>query len=72
MGLISILLGLDKALRDNEKEEKQKRLEKEMNWHHLDDYEKEEVRKGNYDVYNFEDSLNENLDEDDYYSEDDK
>ena len=72
MGLISILLGLDKALKDNEKEEKQKRLEKEMNWHHFDDYEKEEVRKGNYDVYNFEDSLDEDLDEDDYYSEDDK
>lgn len=72
MGLISILLGIDKALKEDEKEEKQKRLEEEMDRHHLDDYEKEEVHKGNYDVYNFEDSLDEDLDEDDYYSEDDK
>ena len=43
-----------------------------MDWHNLDDYEKEEVRNGNYDVYNFEDSLYEDLDEEDYYSEDDK
>ena len=41
-----------------------------MEWNNLDDYEKEEVRKGNYDVYNFEDSNDVDLDDDDYYSED--
>ncbi len=70
MGLFNFLLSLDETR--NEEEKKEKRLEQEMDWHNLDDYEKEEVRNGNYDVYNFEDSLDEDLDEDDYYSEDDK
>lgn len=70
MGLFSFLLGLSEALDDNDKEVKNKRLEQEMEWNNLDDYEKEEVRKGNYDVYNFEDSNDVDLDEDDYYSED--
>ncbi len=65
MGLFSFLLGLDKDNKDD--------LEKEMDWHNLDDYEKEEVCKGNYDVYNFEDSYDEvELDEDDYYSDNQK
>ena len=70
MGLFNFLLSLDETR--NEEEKKEKRLEQEMDWHNLDDYEKEEVRNGNYDVYNFEDSLYEDLDEEDYYSEDDK
>lgn len=70
MGLFNFLLSLDETR--NEEEKKEKRLEQEMDWYNLDDYEKEEVRNGNYDVYNFEDSLDEDLDEDDYYSEDDK
>ncbi len=72
MGLFDFLLGLDKIRSENEKKEKEKKLEQEMDWHNLDDYEKEEVRNGNYDVYNFEDSIDEDLDDDDYYSEDDK
>lgn len=70
MGLFSFLLGLSDAIDDNDKEVKNKRLEQEMEWNNLDDYEKEEVRKENYDVYNFEDSNDVDLDEDDYYSED--
>ena len=70
MGLFSFLLGLSDAIDDNDKEVKNKRLEQEMEWNNLDDYEKEEVRKGNYDVYNFEDSNDVDLDDDDYYSED--
>ena len=70
MGLFSFLLALSEAIEDNDKEVKNKRLEQEMEWNNLDDYEKEEVRKGNYDVYNFEDSNDVDLDEDDYYSED--
>ena len=57
-------------MEDNDKKSKNNRLEKEMELNNLDDYEKEEVRKGNYDVYNFEDSSDVDLDEDDYYSED--
>lgn len=72
MGLFSFLLGLDEERRENEKQEKEKRIEQEMAWHNLDDYEKEEVRNGNYDVYNFEDSVDEDLDEDDYYKDDDR
>ena len=70
MGLFSFLLGLSDALEDSDKEVKNKQLEQEMEWNNLDDYEKEEVRKGNYDVYNFEDSNDVDLDDDDYYSED--
>ena len=66
MGLFSIIVGL---LNSND-EEKNNKLEQEMEWNNLDEYEKEEVRKGNYDVYNFEDSSDIDLDEDDYYSED--
>ncbi len=72
MGLFSFLLGLNETINETEKKEKQKKLEQEMNWNNFDDYEKEEIRKGNYDIYNFEDSMDEDLDEDDYYSEDDK
>ena len=35
----------------------------------LEEWEKEEVRKGNQDVFNFEE---EELEDDDYYSEDDE
>ena len=70
MGLFSFLLGLSEAIEDSNKEVKNKQLEQEMEWNNLDDYEKEEVRKGNYDVYNFEDSNDVDLDDDDYYSED--
>ena len=70
MGLISFILNMSDAADEYNKSEKKKKLEKEMEWHNLDDYEKEEVRKGNYDVYNFEDSRDVDLDEDDYYSED--
>lgn len=72
MGLLKFILGLSEIMDENEKDKKKQKLEQEMEWNHLDNYEKEEVRKGNYDVYNFEDSIDENLDEDDYYSEDRK
>ncbi len=52
---------------DDNKNKKNERLEKEIEWNNLDEYEKEEVRKGNYDVHNFEDSDGVDLDEDDYY-----
>lgn len=70
MGLFSFILGVADNVDKYAKDEKKKKLEQEMDWNNLDDYEKEEVRKGNYDVYNFEDSKDIDLDEDDYYSED--
>ncbi len=70
MGLFNFLFGLSEIMEDNDKKSKNNRLEKEMELNNLDDYEKEEVRKGNYDVYNFEDSSDVDLDEDDYYFED--
>lgn len=70
MGLFKFLLALNTAVNENAKEEKMKRLEKEMEWNHFDDYEKEEVLKGHYDIHNFEDSEGVNLDEDDYYKDD--
>ena len=67
MGLFNILVGLLNGNDDDN--QKDKRLEQEMEWNYFDDYEKDEVRKGNYDIYNFEDSEDEDLDEDDYYSD---
>ncbi len=72
MGLLKAIFDFVDEINKNEEDEKMKKLEKEMDWNNLDDYEKEEVRKGHYDIYNFEDSMDEDLDEDDYYSEDDK
>ena len=69
MGLFNFLLGLSEMANETEKETKRKKLEQEMEWNNFDDYEKEEVRKGNYDIYNFEDSRDVDLDEDDYYSD---
>lgn len=49
-------------------EEKDEELEKKMNALNLEDWQKELVRKGEYDPENFEE---EDLEEDDYYYEDD-
>ena len=42
--------------------------DEELDNYGLEDWQKEEVKKGNYDPWNFE----EELEEDDYYYEDDK
>ena len=44
-----------------------KKKEKEMDIYGLEDWQKEEVRKGNYDSWNFEE---EDLEEDDYFHDD--
>ncbi len=44
-------------------------LEERMEEAGLEEWEKEEVRKGNQDIFNFEE---EDLEDDDYYSEDDE
>ncbi len=68
MGLLGFILGLSETMEDDKK----KKQEKEMDLYGLTDEEKELVRNGEYEPWNFEEPGNgEELDEDDYYSEDD-
>ncbi|MBP5684255.1 MAG: hypothetical protein J6X02_03260 [Bacilli bacterium] len=62
MGFFDLLnsVGVD----DNEDD-----LEERMEEAGLEEWEKEEVRNGNQDIFNFEE---EELEDDDYYSEDDE
>ncbi len=71
MGLFKFILGLNEVLNEQEQANKEKELDEEMDLYNLDDYEREEVKKGNYEPYNFEDS-DVPLDEDDYYYDDEK
>ena len=51
-------------------EEKRKEIDKEdIVYDELEDYQKKEVKNNNYDSYNFEED---ELEEDDYYNEDDE
>jgi hypothetical protein len=52
---------------DEEKDE----LEREMDVYNLDEEEREEVRKGNFDPWNFEYPGDDELEDDDYYEDDD-
>ncbi len=65
MGFFDILnsVGID------DKDDKDDDLEERMEEAGLEEWEKEEVRKGNQDIFNFEE---EDLEDDDYYSEDDE
>ena len=60
MGLFDLLKSIDEEDDD---------LEQRMEDAGLEEWQKEEVRKGNQDVFNFEE---EELEDDDYYSEDDE
>ena len=62
MGFFDILNSVDSNNKDDD-------LEQRMEEAGLEEWEKEEVRKGNQDVFNFEE---EELEDDDYYSEDDE
>lgn len=68
MGLIWEILNA--AMEVGEEEEKRKKQEKEMDAYGLEEWQKELVRKGEYDPWNFEEDGD--LDEDDYYYDDDK
>ncbi len=59
MGLFDLLLGSNKENDDD--------LHKKMEWNKFSEEEKELVEKGDYDIYNMEDSCDDDLDEDDYY-----
>ena len=56
-------MGILKNILSSNKDDK----EKEMDVHNLTEEEKEEVKKGNYEPYNFEE---EDLEDDDYHFED--
>lgn len=81
MGLISTLLGEDKkkqepkkekslldVLTDNKRYKDPEYTDDELNEFGLTDWEKDEVKKGNQDPWDFEED---DQDEDSYYNEDD-
>ena len=79
MGLFSAIVEIGKALDLDKPEEPKKltkeerELEKEMDLYDLDEEERELVRKGEYDPWNFDrPGQGEELDEEDYYYEDDE
>lgn len=61
--------GLFSFLIEQDEERRKKELEKEMDTFGLEDWQKEEVKKGNYDSWNFDE---EDPGEDDYYFGDDE
>lgn len=69
MGLIFGLLSALGEMEEDEKKKKNEELEKEMDAYDLEDWQKDLVRKGEYDPWNFEEDGD--LEEDDYYYEDD-
>ena len=80
MGLFNDLFGNDKKksqqafglfsfMDEQHNNNKSEYTDEELDNYGLEDWQKEEVRKGNYDPWNFEE---EDLEEDDYYYEDDK
>ena len=58
-------MGLFDLLNNDDKDDLEERMEEAG----LEEWEKEEVRKGNQDIFNFEE---EELEDDDYYAEDDE
>lgn len=74
MGFLSELLKDDKKTKEDidmlneDKIDKSEYTYDELDDYGLTDWEKEEVKKGNQDPWNFEE---EDLEDDDYYSEDD-
>ena len=65
-GIIGMFSGAAEYLDNKEKRKEQD----EIDAYGLNDFEKEEVKKGNYGPYNFDEDDRE--DEDDYYHEDDE
>ena len=59
---------IDKSFNKNKKSKRDEALEKEMDVYNLEDWQKDLVRKGEYDSWNFDE---EDLEEGDYHYEDD-
>ena len=77
MGLFNDIFGNDKKKSDqafglftfmNDEQNNSNYSDEELDEYGLEDWQKDEVKKGNYDPWNFEE---EELEDDDYYSEDD-
>ena len=78
MGLFDDLFGNDKkksqqafglfSFMNEQQKDNNEYTYEELDNYGLEDWQKEEVKKGSYDPWNFEE---EDLEEDDYYSEDD-
>lgn len=79
MGIFDILFGSDDkeknqqdyglfSFLNDEQNNKNKSNNKDDNYDYLEDWQKKEVKKGNYDSDDFEED---DIDEDSYYSEDD-
>lgn len=69
MGLIWEIIKAASEIQENDEKKKKEDLEKEMDAYDLEDWQKDLVRKGDYDPWNFEEDGE--LEEDDYYYEDD-
>ena len=78
MGLFDDLFGNDKKksqqafglfsfMEEQQKANNNEYTDEELENYGLEDWQKEEIKKGNYDPWNFE----EELEDDDYYNEDD-
>ena len=61
------LFALNELSKKKKSQEQDDKLEKEMDIYGLEDWQKEEVRNGNYDPWSFEE---EDLEEDDYFHDD--
>lgn len=61
--------GLFSFLNDNDKENESGYTDEELDSYGLEEWQKEEVKKGNADPWNFEE---EDLEDDDFYNEDDE
>ena len=59
---------LDNIKTDEEKRKKEE-LEKKMKNLNLEEWEKDEIRKDNYDITSFEDDNENDVEDDDYYEE---
>ncbi len=67
MGLLSFLFGLTEE--PDKKKKRNSKLEKEMDAYDLEEWQKNLVRKGEFDVTNFDDD-EDDLEEEDYYNDD--
>lgn len=69
MGLIWELIKAASDTHDSNDAKEKEELEKEKDFYNLEEWQKDLVRKGDYDPWNFEDD--EDLEDDDYCHDDD-
>ena len=69
-GFGKFMMDWAEEIKKNDEKEKREKLEKQMDNYMLEDWQKELVRKGEYDPWSFEEDGE--LEEGDFYYEDDK